>query len=333
MKLIEPKNLDKEITEKYTYDFDLAEDGLYLIEIVASAKSWWQNLKNLKLRSLFKDDDITLILDRLEITTANSGDIDVRAAWNGNELKGLLKTVLIAIHLKRGKHVLSFAPNQSPYLKTITVSQLDQLDKIIYTPTDNNPAQAGHGRPWLSFILINVAVKNLTISAKVNKRRDDDDLKLIIDGEIQKNQEKTSHQDWYWCGKVSEGEEKKFIKQVNWNGGLHYLDLYADESPFLYNIELAPADNSKPRIPTVEDPEWTGDFNDDSEQMILARLIFGEANGQYSEAKIWVGWSIINRATANSWWPKTIHGVIQDKSRENPHEVFSLVIDRFGRRR
>ena len=34
-----------------------------------------------------------------------------------------------------------------------------------------------------------------------------------------KNDDKKSHQDWYWCGKISKGEEKKFNKSVSWKGG------------------------------------------------------------------------------------------------------------------
>lgn len=324
MKQIENKNISKVITEKYSYDFVLAEDGIYLIEIIASAKSWWQNFKI--RRPIFKDDDIGLFLDRIEITSSASNKNDVRPAWNGNELKSMLKTVLIAVHLKKGKHALYLTPDQSPFLKSITISQVDDAGSLTYIPVDNNPAQKAAGRPWLIFVLINLAVQSLTVSAKANKRgRDDDDIKLIIDGEIQKNDPpaggKNSHKDWYWCGKVSQGE-KKFTKQVSWNGGLHYLDLYADESPFLYNIELALVLNSKPRIPTVDDPEWTGNFNDDPDEIILARLIFGEANGQPHEAKIWVAWSIINRTLANSWWPNTIQGVILQEGQYDPFKSF-----------
>ena len=60
MQLVEQKNLDKEITEKFSYDFVLADDGLYLIEIAASAKSWWQNFKS--FRSFFSDDDLAVQL-------------------------------------------------------------------------------------------------------------------------------------------------------------------------------------------------------------------------------------------------------------------------------
>lgn len=51
------------------------------------------------------------------------------------------------------------------------------------------------------------------------------------------------------------------------------------------------------RVPTVDDPKWTGDFNDDNETILLARVIFGEArDGRLSDAaRIAVGWSIRNR--------------------------------------
>lgn len=314
MKLIKQEKLDKKITEKYSSEFTLADDGLCLIEIIASAKSWRQNLKSFK--SLFKDDDLALTLDRIEITTSMSNKTDVRAAWNGNELKGLLKTVIIAVKLKKGKHVLSFTPDQSPYLKNITISQLVEIDKLVYVPTDNNPAEKGDRRPWLSFIIVNLAVKDLIISAKADKRgRDDDDIKLIIDGEIQKNDPsaggKKSHQGWYWCGKVSKGEKKEFKQAVNFNGGLHTVDLWADKAPFLYKIELAlnEAATKNVRIATVDEPEWTGNFNDDSEQMILARAIFGEGRSLPEKGKIAVGWSIKNRAI-DARWDNNYHDVI-----------------------
>lgn len=238
VKLIKQEKLNKEITEKFSYDFVLADDGLYLIEIIASAKSWWQNLKS--IRSLFKDDDIALTMDRLEITTSLSNKTDVRAAWNGNELKGFLKTLLIAVKLKSGKHVLNFTPDQNPFLKSITISQVEETSTLTYSPTDNNPAQKADNRPWLSFVLINLSVSDITVSAKADKRgRDDDDIKIIIDGETQKNQDKKSHQDWYWCGKISKGEKKDFKKLVNFNGGLHTVDLWADESPFLERMEIS----------------------------------------------------------------------------------------------
>src|SRR3990167_3738069 len=130
MKLMKQDNLNKNITEKYPYDFDLADDGLCLIEIIASAKSWWQNLKSFK--SLLHNDNLALVLDKMEISTSLSNETNARAAWHGNELKGFLKTVLIAIHLKKGKHVLSLTPDQSPYLQSITIQQFEEANILTY---------------------------------------------------------------------------------------------------------------------------------------------------------------------------------------------------------
>ncbi len=49
------------------------------------------------------------------------------------------------------------------------------------------------------------------------------------------------------------------------------------------------------RIPSVDDPNWTGNFNDDTEQMILARVIWGETRGASRAVRIAVGCSIRNR--------------------------------------
>lgn len=70
--------------------------------------------------------------------------------------------------------------------------------------------------------------------------------------------------------------------------------------PILHNVVIdfgKKLESPEPtvRVPTVDNPEWTGDFNDDTEEMLLARLIFGEAEGQPKEAKIGVGFTVLNR--------------------------------------
>jgi len=74
--------------------------------------------------------------------------------------------------------------------------------------------------------------------------------------------------------------------------------------------------NPPKRIPTVNDPEinyhidGTPNFNDDSEQIILARAIFGEARGESKEGKIGVGWVIRNRVDNPRWWGDSYPTVI-----------------------
>lgn len=334
MELIKEEKIAKEISGKYSCDFTLLEDGIYLIEIVASAKSWWQNFKT--SRPFFKDDDIFLFLDNKELTTSSNTKGDARSAWNGNELCGLEKTVLIAVNLSKGKHSIDLKPDQSPYIKSLAISKIEEKDKITYIPMDNNPAQKSGGRPWLSYIIIGLFITKLSISAKANKNgRDDDDIKLMINGEIQKNENSKSHRDWYWCGKILKGDDKVFIQDINLKTKQFNIDLYSDDSPRIHKIEIGIKELK--RIPTVDDPKWTGDFRDDTEEMLLARLIFGEASGEPREAKIWVAWSVINRTKANSWWPNTIRGAILQpgqydpfKPSEDPQSTYQKIINPLG---
>jgi hypothetical protein len=305
MKLVKEEKISKVITGKYSCDFLFPEDGLYLIEIIASAKSWWQNFKT--GRSFFKDDDIFLYLDNQEITTSKYTKQDARSAWNGNELSGLEKTVVIVANLNKGRHIIDLKPDQSPNLKSIAISKVEE-DLILYVPIANNPAQKSAGRPWLSYIVLDRFITKLSITAKVNQNgRDDDDLKLLINGEIQKNENSKSHRDWYWCGKILKGNDKTFSKDINLKTKQFNLDLYSDGQPRLWRIEVG---IKGPKIiPTIDSPLWTGDFRDDTEQMILARAIFGEGRGLSDEGKMAIAWSIRNRVEDNRW-ADDYHGVI-----------------------
>ncbi len=96
-----------------------------------------------------RDDDITLYLDSTEIFTSDSKDADVKAIWNGNELKGLSKTVLIVVPLKKGKHSLTLDPHRNPHVKHVRILQMEEkdADTIRYLPADNNPPEKGDRRP------------------------------------------------------------------------------------------------------------------------------------------------------------------------------------------
>ncbi len=239
MKLLHSQKIHRVIRKDFFYSFE-TNGGIYLIEVIAKAKSWWQNLK--KLKSFFKDDGIILSLDNTEIFTSNSKDNDVKAIWNGNELKGLSKTVLIAIILKKGGHTLRLRPDQNPSLESVKIMEVEKTDNYtaIYSPSDNNPPEKGDRRPWISYVLQNIAIKKISIAAVADKReRDDEDIKLVIDGKTEENTTENAHKDWYWCGKILKGKEAVFKKETNFNKGKHSIELWSDGSPKLNKIEVS----------------------------------------------------------------------------------------------
>jgi len=248
--ILKEESINKEIKAAFEQDFEITEDGIYLIEIIASAKSWWQNLK--KLRAFFNDDDLTVKIDDIEFPKLNSkkGLFDGEVAWNGNNLRGLRKTDVFIIQLTKGLHQIHFIVNKKPFLKSIKISKVENENCIKYVPSEENKqAQDGNNRQWINFVFTDLPVKNIKISAKTEKRKKDmDDIKLIIDGVIQENQNPDSEyfKNWYWCGSLDDGKEKTFKKELNLSKGLHYIELWADRMPTLNKVKMDVGDKDKP---------------------------------------------------------------------------------------
>src|SRR3989338_2117252 len=115
MNLVREEKLNKLIEKEFKYNFEIKNEGLYVIEISARAKSWLQN--TLQLISFFKDDDLAVRIDGIEFPklSGKKGLFDSEAGWNGNKLKNLQQINLFLAHLGAGKHTLHFIANQSPY--------------------------------------------------------------------------------------------------------------------------------------------------------------------------------------------------------------------------
>ncbi|MBU4368944.1 hypothetical protein KJ575_04535, partial [Patescibacteria group bacterium] len=161
------------------------------------------------------------------------------AAWNGNNLKGLAKTGIFLINFKKGNHTLYFLADQNPILESIALFKSDDKEEMDYSPEENNPAQDGDRRQWMAIVLANLPVKNINIKAIAkNYQKDDDDIKLIIDGNIQKNETEKSHENWFWCGRILNRQEKEFNQELNLAKGLHYIEFWADRAPEIKNIKI-----------------------------------------------------------------------------------------------
>ena len=234
---------NKYIKDEFVYDFDIPETGLCVIEISSQAKGWLQN--TLKFISFFQDDDLVVKIDNIEFykLSGKRGLFDSEAAWNGNKLKGHPQINVFFIYLDAGKHTLRFIANQLPFLETVRICQAINEQNFLFEPVKSYQIERGNRRPWLIFILVGLELARLKIQASADQKQgdDDDDLQLKINGERQINDAKGAHKYWYWCGRVLKGQSKIFDKKLNLATGLHYIELWTDNTPVVKQIvfELA----------------------------------------------------------------------------------------------
>lgn len=326
LKLIKSFKEQKIIEKPEEYNFPVEKTGIYFIEITARAKSWWQKY----FRNFFSDDEIKVEIDGVNFYNELDNRRRNASKFNGNGIKNLQKTIVYMVYLEKKDTdcTIRLMPQYKPILEQINIYQATN-NKVIYEPTINNPAEDGDGREWYSIIFPGQYLSAFSIiaSCKEGKQhqtnnRDDDDLQLIIDGERIKNSTPKSHKYWYWCGNILKGQTKTYTHESGLESDYHTIELNADRSPKLdriyLNINIPEVPQPSIYKPTKENPKWTGDFNDDTEEIIMARLIFGEAENQPDKAKIWIASSVLNRIKSDGWVADTIHEVILQKGQYDP---------------
>lgn len=304
---------NRKIKEEFSQELDIADEGLYIIEISARCRSEIQISPKET-----DDDDLRIEIDGRRFAQFDNPTryFDSPAAFSGGQLHNLKKTIFFLIYLSRGKHSLTLIPDRKPILEELLVKFVG--DKISSIDLDiNNQAEDGDRRPWITFALIDLPLEQIETEIKTKRRFiDSDDVKIIIDGEIKRNLRNLFRKFWFWMGSYFKGEVQSEKFNTNLKPGLHYIEFHADRIPILYKIRFDFGIETK-RISSVYDPEWVGKFEDDTEEMLLARLIYGEARNQSTEAKIWVAGAVINRVEADVW-PNTIKKVILQEGQYDP---------------
>lgn len=277
------------ITKQSVIEFDIDSFGLYTIKITARCE---------------KNNDLKVEIDNIQFREIppekNIQDFNIPPSWNGINLKGLSKTIFFILTLNKGKHTLKFTPKDTAVIEGWGYSLLNNTNTITF---ENLPQTEDRDkRPICSFILVNTPLKSVSADVSVSWHKfDGDDVKLIIDNKIEQNTKSKFWKNWVWHSSLRQvftgikRESKTFIKDFESN--THYIEFWTDKTPTLHKVTLDLGDYNPKRTPTVEDPEWTGKFADDTDQIILARAIFGEARDElYPDvARIAVGWSIRNR--------------------------------------
>lgn len=295
--------LPQKISTKTSLSFLVDAYGLYIISVTARCYSKKQSDsgENEMLRA--EIDDVTL----REIPPKDKPQYNnIPPSWNGTTLRGLAKTVNFIIVLNKGPHFLRLTPVNMATVEKFSYRQVVNPREIVFSL--NEKAEDGDKRPWHTFALIDLSLQSLSAEATVSWHfLDGDDIKLIIDDKTEESKTSARWKYWIWSARPLQllfgpkRERKDFVTDLP--KGTHYVEFWADKNPTLHKVVLNLGDFQPKRIPTVDDPEWTGNFVDDPEQMILARALFGEIrDASYpDEARIAVGWSIRNRVEDSRW--------------------------------
>lgn len=297
-KLIKTSDVNAKISKKFSFDFEIESSGLYLVTITAQSSAWWQNFPQF-LKRYLQDDNLSSKLN----------NISNQLKWNGNDLKGLEQTNIFFTQLNSGQQQITFKVKQQPTLISINIYEIINTKNPNLTEIISPNVEDGNRRPLIKLLISDISVKKIIIEAKVFTGRqhllffhDDDDLKLIINGETMKNDLPKSHNDWYWCGRAQshlKTESRTLEKELS-GQKQHVLELYADRTPIIQRFEFIlstimpqPVFNE---LLIIDDAAFTSlkfnqkeieDFLQDKGRDSPAHLAFSKFNGKSSTERIY----------------------------------------------
>ncbi|MBI4224835.1 MAG: lytic transglycosylase domain-containing protein [Candidatus Sungbacteria bacterium] len=216
---------------------------------------------------------------------------NIPPACNGAELKGLQKTIVFFTILEQGEHVLDLVPQPSATIEGIEIRELNGQQQVMLSREEQ--AEDGDRRPWFTFAFIDLSLQSFSIDASVRWRwRDGDDIKLVIDGEVQKNTSLLSvlHRNWLWSSFPFQNERQEKIFSPALPKGIHYIELWADRTPTLHHVKFnlhrsdAPAsvnakvvwESVKLRAAPHTTPEDLGSIPKNERVSILKKAVMGE---------------------------------------------------------
>lgn len=263
------------------------------------------------------DEDLTVEVDGKKFPKLGTKNalIDSPASFNGGKLHNLSQTIYFLVFLNGKDHKVILGgdkPHATATFESLEVYSLEITEQLVLNI--GKTAEDGDRRPWLTFVFADLSVERISANLTLKRRFiDSDDVKVIIDGDIKRNDRSLLHKFWYLAASLLFGENQSVNFPVNLLPGPHYIEFWADRMPilrdFIVNFVKVPATPSE--IPTVERPKWTGNFYDDTEAMLLARATYGESGSESDAAKLAVGWAIRNRVEdPKGRWGNNYHEVI-----------------------
>jgi len=209
---------------------------LHLIILTGRAKSEKQISK-----SSTDDEELTIQIDGKIFPKLGSDSnrvLDSPASINGGKSHNLSKTVYILTNLSGKEHKIVLTADNPPgsaIFGSLQVYSLDSVDTLTLEP--KLQAEDGDRREWITFVLDKFLLNSFTVELNLKRRFiDSDDVKVIVDGDIKKNDRSILHKLWYFIASIFTGENQTETFHVNLSIGLHYIELWADRMPTLRRV-------------------------------------------------------------------------------------------------
>lgn len=257
MDLVLNGNKQRKIVGKEDIPFSLEVSGLYLIEVTART----QGEKQLGMSD---DEDLRVEIDGRRFPQLKNSQryFDSPASFSGGSLHGLKKTVFFILLLDSGKHTISLISDISAIVEQIRVSRVSNSGNSQVNFLRDITAEDGDRRDWITFVLVDMGLKDFSVALTLKKRFiDSDDVKIVIDGNIQRNYRSILHKFWYFIASIFTPEDQMEHFTLNFPRGLHYLELWVDRMPTLNSAAIGVKNNTDDKLKRYKDNKFNRDYN------------------------------------------------------------------------
>jgi len=209
-----------------TIPFNLPSTGYTLIEIEGLAQNGDQN-------GTGDDDNLRVVID------ATDYGWDSANAFDGSALAGMGKTILITTTLAAGPHTLQIWVDETPYVQEVRVTPVPHFAGEFVYAMDAEPVRR-QASVWRKFYfslpssgIVQIEVRARADDAGQNGTGDDDNLKVVVDST-----------DYGWEGNnairgdLLHSNFKTISVSQNMSAGLHKIELWADETPYVDEVRV-----------------------------------------------------------------------------------------------
>jgi len=214
------------VKDQEVWNFNIGQDGIYIVSISARCKNWAQNFKH-----LFNDDDLALQIDDYLFAEmkGKKREFSSPGSWNGNEIKNNSKTVLFILPLRNGSHKITFWVDVTPTVEEIKIYKIEQSD------IDLVSSNIFEFEKFSDVIIKNLTVEELKVSATVAVGSN---LEIKVDGQSQINLKYKRYKKWYWYGQELKGGSKEYQTPNGFDKNQHSLELDCQGKPTITSFKL-----------------------------------------------------------------------------------------------